>query len=160
MASSRPKNEPLLLWLINSWNIAEPLLRQATDKLDPKNDTLILDVRTRRGVPMTTLDHAAVFGSAKVAEITALRQTLSSHPFLYNARWCKTLSVEIKKHAKEQRGAAGCCCLFACGDVAEHAPDQQSPLPDFNMSVAPYFVSDLHKIAEASLAAHRAAQSQ
>ena len=41
--------------------------------------------------------------------------------------------------------------MFAYGDATEHAPDQDSPLPDFNMDVAAYFVSDLLKIADASL---------
>ena len=156
----RQSTEPLLLWLVNSWHVAEPLLRQATEKLDPKHDSLILDLRTPRGVSVATLDHATVIGSAKVAEITALRQTLMHHPFLYNSRWCRTFAIEMKKHLKKHQGANGCCCIFACGDAPEHAPDQQNPLPDFNMEVKPYFVSDLHKIAEASLAPLRAAPSQ
>ena len=167
-----PAHEPLLLWIVNNWTVAEQLLRAKTERLDPKNDLLILDVRTKRGVSVSSLDHTAIFNDARVAELTAIRQTLGSHPFLYNRPWCKTLAQHVKKHVNEQRGKAGVCCLFAYGDAAEHAPDQDDPKADFDMNVASYFVSDLEKIAEASVkqlrrqqlealvAQHRAAQQQ
>ena len=89
----RPKHQPFLLWLVNNWAIAEPLLQAAVAKLDPKNDTLLLDVRTKRGVAVSTLDHAAVFAAARVVEITGIRQSLTSHPFLYNNKWTKNMSM-------------------------------------------------------------------
>ena len=41
--------------------------------------------------------------------------------------------------------------LFAFGDVAEHAPDQEPHCLTFSMSVAPYLLHDLYAIAEHNL---------
>mmetsp|Transcript_22136 Transcript_22136/g.45191 ORF Transcript_22136/g.45191 Transcript_22136/m.45191 type:complete len:179 (+) Transcript_22136:137-673(+) len=147
---SRKAHMPLLLWLMNNWTAVLPLLKTATAKLDPKNDTLILDVRTERGTPVAALDPAAVFHKATVAEYTAVRKVLTSHPFIYNARWCQPFSVEVKQHVKSKKGTAGVFCLFAFGDSPEHAPDQSKPVPDFFMNVALYNESDLQQIAEAT----------
>lgn len=148
---NRAAHQPLLLWLMNGWAAAEPLLREATAKLDAKHDTLVLDVRTKRGEAVSTLSHEQVFRAAKVAELSAIREVLSSHPFLYNTKWCKGLSTFIKQVVKSKRGGAGCCCLFAYGDHPEHAPDQDNPMPNFDMNVAPYFVADLNEIARVNL---------
>ena len=146
----RKAHMPLLLWLMNNWTVVLPLLRAATTKLDAKHDTLILDVRTERGTSVASLDPAAVFKGAKVTEYTAIRQVLTSHPYIYNSRWCRPFSVEVKQHVKSKKGTGGVFCMFAFGDSPEHAPDQDKPLPDFLMNVALYNESDLQQIAEAT----------
>ena len=98
------------------------------------------------------------FANAKITEYTAIRQVLSSHPFLYQGQYCKRLAVEVKQHVKSKKGTAGVFCLFAFGDAPEHAPDQEEPMPDFKMDVAVYNETDLQMIAEASLKSAQAQQ--
>ena len=151
MEKRRQEHEPLLLWLLNSWPTVAPLLQQSAGRVDPKADTLLLDCRTHRGIHIRTLDHATIFAAARPVELTALRAVLSGHPFLYNSVWCKNFAKEIKIAAKRHAGACGPMFLFAIGDAPEHAPDQDHPLPDFTMKVAPFFMSDLLNLAEHNL---------
>ena len=143
---------PLLLWLVNNWLMVEPLLKEVTSrKLDAKHDTILLDVRTRRGVELATLDPRHVFAEARTIELTAIRGTLSEHPFLYDGKWTKGVVVHIKQAVKTTKGAKGPCCLFAYGDSCVHAPDQDDPKADFYMSIASHFADDLRAIAEKNL---------
>ena len=113
----------------------------------------MLDCRTRRGTHVGDLDHAAIFArQARTVELTAIREVLGSHPFLYNHGWCRTFAKELKKDVKKHAGdVRGPMILFAIGDSADHAPDQDDPMPDFNMKVAPFFLSDLYSIADNNL---------
>ena len=153
---------PLLLWLVNNWLMVEPLLKEVTSrKLDAKHDTILLDVRTRRGVELATLDPRHVFAEARTIELTAIRGTLSEHPFLYDGKWTKGVVVHIKQAVKTTKGAKGPCCLFAYGDSCVHAPDQDDPKADFYMSIASHFADDLRAIAEKNLTpALRASQQR
>ena len=159
----RNDHEPLLLWLLNHWAKVLPLLNASVEKLDPKHETLLLDCRTHRDADIGALDHNMVFAGARPVELTAMREVLSSHPFLFNAVWCRAFAKEIKITAKKHKGERGPVVLFAFGDVAEHAPDQEHALPDFSMSVAPYHLHDLYAIAKHNLNGKeeaRAAQSK
>ena len=148
MDNRRHENsEPLLLWLLNSWPTVVPLLQKSVERVDPKVDTLIIDCRTHRGVHITTLDHAKIFAAARPTELTALREVLSSHPYLYHQGWCKTFAKEIKIAVKQHVGTCGPMFLFAVGDSAE----DQDHVPDFNMKMAPFFLSDLFSIADDNL---------
>jgi hypothetical protein len=146
-----PDHQPLLLWIMNNWKNSHSALKAAVEKLDPKNDTLVVDARTKRGIEVATLDPATVFATAKVAEHTAIRQVLSSHPFLYNSKYSKSVAVEVKKHLKKKNGADGVFFIFAIGDAPAHAPDQDDPLPDFVMKIAVYSQNDLYLIADTNL---------
>ena len=136
------------------------MLKAATAKLDPKNDTLIIDCRTPRGVGINTIDPRTFFQGAKPTEYTAIRKMLSSHPFLYNNRWCKDFSMEVKRHVKSKKGTAGVFCIFAIGDSTEHAPEGSAPLPDFTMNVALYNETDLDNLAGANLTPAQIAEAQ
>ena len=156
----RKEHEPLLMHLMNNWAIVLPLLKVATAKLDAKNDTLIMDCRTARGVGVNTLDPRVIFEGARPVEYTAIRKMLSSHPFLYSSRWCKAFSMEVKQHMKSKKGTAGVFCIFAIGDSTEHAPEGSAPLPDFTMNVALYNETDLDNIAGANLTPAQVAEAQ
>ena len=138
---------------MNNWPHTHHAIKAAAEKLDPKNDTLMIDARTRRGTDIATLNIATVFAGAKIAEYTAIRLVLSSHPFLYNTKYCKQVAVEVKGHVKSDKGRRGVYLIFAIGDAAEHAPDQDNPLPDFNMKIAVYSQKDLDLIAVENLGA-------
>lgn len=150
----RKAHEPMLLWLVNSWAVVEPLLTARASKLNPKVELLLLDCRTIRPMHVSELDPRKVFDEARVVETTAVRATLSSHPFLFNDQWAARFGKEIKKMFKEHGGTKGVMFLFALGDSVEHSIDEgELPMPDFVMRVAPYFRHDLDLIAEASLKA-------
>ena len=146
----RTQHQPLLLWMMNSYPVAKHLIKNSTTKLNPSHEVLVIDVRTKRGTSVASLDHETVFTHAKIAELTALRQTLSSHPYMYNARWCKAMSLAVKENVKMQKGKAGVFIIFAYGDAPEHAPDQDDAVPDFNMNIALYNENDLEMIAKAN----------
>ena len=158
----RNAHEPLLLWLLNHWAKVLPLLKARVEKLDPSMRPSCWTAE-RRDADIGALDHNIVFAGARPVELTAMREVLSSHPFLFNAVWCRAFAKEIKITAKKHKGERGPVVLFAFGDVAEHAPDQEHALPDFSMSVAPYHLHDLYAIAKHNLNGKeeaRAAQSK
>jgi hypothetical protein len=157
-AASRKDHEPMLLWVVNNWAVAGPLLHAATERLNPKVEVLLLDVRTPRGTPVSSLDPPAVVAAAKIVELPALRSTLSSHPYLYEDKWAKEFSRQMKDHVKKTAGRMGACFLFAIGDATRHAPNEAEPLPDFTMKIAPYYDADLAVIREH--AAKQLAQQQ
>ena len=153
-----PEAQPLLLWLCQNWPVVEPRLRVAQEKLDPAKDVLLYDVRIMRGDSLDVLDPIQVFDNVKRVEVEGMRKVMSSHPFLYNAKWTKQFSEatkhEVKKMAKsteKQRTEAGCMVNFAMGDHAE----QEKTLPGFTMTVGQFFAGDLIKVAEHNIRKQR-----
>jgi hypothetical protein len=92
-----------------------------------------------------------VIAAAKVCESEAIRKTLSSHPFLYMQSWCKKLSAHVKLKTRELKGKRGCAVLMAYGDATN-----EERQPDFECSVALYFLEDLRDIAKHNLREHQA----
>ena len=150
-ASARQEHEPLLLWLMNQWAVARPLLLAATEKLNPTCELLLLDCRTMRESHVSKLDARAVLSDGRVVESTALRAVIAKHPFLYTQQWATGFAKAIKASMQKEAGRQGVLVLLAFGDAAEHAADQAFPLPDFCMNVAPFYMADLDKIAEHAL---------
>ena len=147
----REDHKPMLLWMMNNWHIIEPLIKSTTAKLNPKVEVLLLDCRTKRGTHVSTLDPHTVFADSKIVETTALRSTISAHPYLYNDKWSAQFGKTMKTHIKKMNGTLGTCFLIAIGDSTEHGPEEEGALPDFTMKIAPYYMHDLHVIQEASI---------
>ena len=143
--------------MVNNWHIVEGKLQAATATANLNVDVLLVDLRTKRGESVVSLDPDDVFRKTALVEREAVRATLAGHPFLYNRTWCKQVGVAVKQAIKQRNGQAGCCCIFAYGDAAIHGPDQDEHLPDFYMNVAQYFSEDLRLIAEHNLRGQRVA---
>lgn len=150
-------HQPVLTWVVNQWSTLEPRLDELAKKSDPKNDVILFDLRKKRGEPVSETDASVVMAGAQRVDLTGIRQALSAHPYLFNRGWGKQVSVAAKEAAKKAGGKAGCYCLIAYGDSAEHAPEGLDPMPDFCMNVMPYFHRDLKLIAEHNLRQHQAA---
>ena len=153
-----PENEPLLLWMVQNWSVVAPKMDAAVAKLNKVHEVIIFDVRISRGESLASLDPATVFESGVAVELEGVRNVLMKHPFMYNSGWTKKLATQTKQEVKgmarktdADSKAKGCLVCFATGDKA----DQEKTLPDFCMSIAQFFLGDLHKVAEHNLAEHK-----
>ena len=153
MAQVAPEHKPILLWLVNNWGVVHPQLEALSSRADPKVDVILVDLRIVRGSDLTSLNAQSVLAAARVIEVQAVRSTLSSHPLLYAGGWAKDFSKHVKQTVKAQAGSQSCACLFAYGDAAQHAADQDDARPDFMMNVALFFFKILKEVAEHNLRA-------
>lgn len=140
-----------MTWIVNCWSFVEPRLTELSVKANPKHDVLLFDLRVERGGDVRALDPNQVMPKAQVLELTAIRQVLNSHPYLFQRGWCKEFSVAAKEAVKKAGGKLGCYCLVAYGDSA--ASDDGLPM---NFSVMPCFHHDLREIAKHNLGEHPA----
>ena len=141
----------MLLWMMNNWHIIRPLIKSATSEIKPEGRGAAADCRTKRGLTSRRSIRRTVFADSKIVETTALRSTISAHPYLYNDKWSAQFGKTMKTHIKKMNGTLGTCFLIAIGDSTEHGPEEEGALPDFTMKIAPYYMHDLHVIQEASI---------
>lgn len=141
-------HQGVLAWVVNNWQAVEPRLLEHSASVDVKNTALLFDLRIKRGGHLAHVQPEPVMAATRKLDLTAIRQELMSHPYLYNRAWCKQVAVATKEAVKKQGGKAGCCCLIAYGDDGDHSSDGDDPKPDFCMNVATYFVNDLKLIAQ------------